>query len=180
MMDKIRYIFNRKPGPVPIFLTPHDGDVLHTMVVGTTQSGKSGYLQAYADRLGISYDELLKSMDPTEEQKAAAMALQEQRRKRAETRINAVREAYWAGSDTDGDFSDFDNLYDALTISNIVEMPSLEQIKTLFMMLPAEIIGQGIAWGFTDTEVRESIYNFVADNREAVITSVTAVQPDQL
>lgn len=171
MMDKNKLIFNRKPGATPIFLDHHDGDVHHTFVIGTTGRGSSRFLEAEAARRGISYDELLKSMEPTPEQKEADRIRQEQRRQKKAARLDAVREAYWASTDE----AEFDYLHDALTIAEIVKEPVSAQVKALFMMLPEEIIGQGIAWGFTDTEVRESIHRFVADNREAVISRVTAV-----
>lgn len=42
------------------------------------------------------------------------------------------------------------------------------------MMLPGNIIGQGVAWGFNDTEVRESVHSFVEKNRAAIVASISA------
>jgi hypothetical protein len=43
-----------------------------------------------------------------------------------------------------------------------------EQVKALFLMLPAHIIGLGISWGFHDTEVGDGVYRFVEDNEDEV------------
>lgn len=95
--------------------------------------------------------------------------MQEQAEKEREAkRLDAVREAYWQASNED----DFDRLHDAL-VSTVMQdsanEPTTEQIKALFMMLPAQIIGLGISWGFSDTEVGDDIYTFIEENRESVI-----------
>ena len=40
------------------------------------------------------------------------------------------------------------------------------------LMLPASVFGQGLSWGVSDTEVRGQIYEFVAENRDAVAKAV--------
>lgn len=53
----------------PMFTTVQDDDgIHHWMILGSGQ-GKSVPLQAEAMRLGITYEELLQRMEPTEEQK---------------------------------------------------------------------------------------------------------------
>ena len=48
------------------------------------------------------------------------------------------------------------------------------QIKAFFMMLPADIIGSALSWGFSDTEVRERTYEFVEQNKQAVLQAIKA------
>ncbi|MFY1903644.1 hypothetical protein ACOTBZ_28565 [Achromobacter xylosoxidans] len=50
--------------------------------------------------------------------------------------------------------------------------PSLAQLKAVFMMLPATIVGTGLSWGFDDTEVGDDIHRFIDDNREAVVAQL--------
>lgn len=97
---------------------------------------------------------------------------QDRELKSAEAQLDAVRKAYWAWAD--GHDSEFYILYDALANAKISQKPTLVQVRSLFMMLPGNIIGQGIAWGFNDTEVRESVHSFVEKNRAAVVASIAA------
>lgn len=145
----------------------------HHVIIGTTRKGKSVILAAEAARLGITYDELLKRMEPTPEQREKERILQEERKQREIARLTAVCEAYWVNSTEDD--SDLYVLHDALVCAEIVESPTEEQQKSLFLMLPSDIVGQGIAWGFSDTEVRENIQSFVEKNRDAVVARITSV-----
>lgn len=170
MPDSDNIHFAGPSGETPVFAIK-DGDLHHTLIIGHSGRGRSVLLEAEAQRLGIPYDELMKRMEPTPEQKEAAKRQEEQLRQKDAERLNAVREAFWANSDPDD--SEFYALYDALTFAKIVTEPTSAHIKALFMMLPEDIVGQGIAWGFTDTEVRERVHRFVAENREAVAQRVT-------
>ncbi len=85
-------------------------------------------------------------------------------------RLDAVRAAYW--DNTDKPDSDLSPLVSAL--DGIVADPSDEQQRILFMMLPADVFGQGVSWGFSDTEVRGRIYEFVNENRDAVAAAVSS------
>ncbi len=60
----------RFTGESNIALDLSSSDANNTLVIGTTRRGKSLILQNEADRLGISYDDLLKRLEPSEEQKA--------------------------------------------------------------------------------------------------------------
>jgi hypothetical protein len=138
-------------------------------IVGTTGRGKSSLLQAEADRLGISYDDLLRRMEPSPEQKEMEQTQWREAQQKQAIRLAAVCEAYWVSSTSTNEST---NMHDALVIADITSSPTLEQQKALFMMLPSEIIGEGIAWGFSDTVVQDSICQFVSDNREAVVERV--------
>jgi len=149
-----------------------DGKTEHIMILGSSGKGRSRMLEAEANRLGISYEELERRLEPTPEQKEKARMRQEERDRHEAQRLDAVRLAYW--DNTDRSDSDLHVLSDALSVAEIVRAPSIDQQRILFMMLPANIFGQGVAWGFSDTEVRDQIHEFVAENRETVTQAVSA------
>lgn len=146
----------------------------HTMIFGTSGQGKSGLLQAEALRLGIPYEELLRRMEPTPEQREQERMLQEEAQQAQAKRLNAVREAFW--SLTPPGHYDFDCLHAALSAANLAGEPTPAQVKALFMMLPSDIFGTAISWGFNDTEVRERIYEFVERNRQDVVKRIEAAK----
>lgn len=157
----------------PLFtLTSSDPQRAHTLVIGPTRKGTSALLQAEASRLGISYEEMERRLEPTVEQKANARMKQEERDRREAARLDAVRQAYWDNTDKAG--ADLHVLSDALTATGISANPTIQQQRILFMMLPASVFGQGVSWGFSDTEVREQVHAFVAENRDAVAKAVSA------
>jgi hypothetical protein len=100
---------------------------------------------------------------PSVDDRARVAEFQKLKQLREEHRITAVREAYWQHSDING--VDFIHLYNALAESGLADQPTDAQVRALFMALPASILGQGIAWGFCDTEVRDSVVTFVTENR---------------
>ena len=150
----------------PIKLISGDDGNNHLMIIGTTARGKSSLLQAEALRLGITYDELLKRMEPTEEQKQKEAAMTRELKQKEENRLQAVRDAYWSATDVDG--LEFATIHDALIEFCEVKEPTNAQTKAVFDLLPSDIIGNGIQWRFDDTEVRDSIYIFVRENAEPI------------
>lgn len=149
-----------------------DAQRRHTLVLGSSRKGKSRLVQAEADRLGISYEEMELRLEPTAEQKEKARMKQEDRDRRDVVRLDAVRRAYW--DNTDKADSDLHVFSDALSAAGIAASPTVQQQRILFMMLPASAFGQGVSWGFSDTEVREQVHIFVAENRDAVAKAVSA------
>lgn len=150
----------------PLFMLPQGDGQFHTLIIGTSGRGKSVLLEEEALRRGISYDELLAEMDPSAETKAR-WAEERQATANAEARrLHAVCEALWATAPEKG--NDLAQLGETLAVLDIVENPTADQQKALLLMLPGHIVGLGIAWGFDDTEVRDKIYEFVDENREAV------------
>ncbi|MGZ0002921.1 hypothetical protein [Burkholderia gladioli] len=146
----------------------------HFMIAGTSGKGKSLLLQAEAARLGISYEELQRRLEPTDEQKEQIRMREEADERKAEQRLRAVREAIWdAWSDDEGAFS---RLHDVLVSTVMDASPSRAQLKAVFMMLPATIIGKGISWNFDDTEVGDDMYQFVEENKEAVVAQLASAK----
>lgn len=155
-----------------------EGDVQHFMILGHTGRGKSAVLQAEALRRGVSYAELLKELEPTEEQKEGARMQEQVEETRKAKRLAAICESYWQSS-SEGDFY---SLHDALVSTLMVGAkvgPNADQLKALFMMLPARIIGLGIALGFGDTEVGDDIYSFIEENRGAVAAQLGLQSPPE-
>ncbi len=144
----------------------------HTLLLASTRKGKSKLVQAEADRLGISYEEMERRLEPTTEEKEQERMRQEEVDRRAARRLDAVRMAYW--DNTEESDSDLYPLANALSAEGIATEPTMEQQRLLFMMLPADVFGQGVSWGFSDTEVRGQIYTFVAENRDAVAKAISA------
>lgn len=136
-----------------------------THMLGTTGKGKSKFCQQYADQEGISYEEAEKRWQPTEEMLEDRRQQVEVQRMKDAKRIQAVRDAYWAATDTDS--NEFSTIYDACAEFIGAEISS-HQSKEVFDILPKEIIGSGIQWGFNDTEVRDNIYCFIRDNSEEI------------
>jgi len=155
----------------PIFITNKNGNTYHKMIIGTSRQGKSALLQSEARRLGITYEELLQRMEPTEEQKEQQRMRQAEEDRAEEQRLKAVRIAFW--QNTPKGHNDLNRLHDVLVVADVVEDPTPEQIKSFFMTLPADIIGSALSWGFSDTEVRERTYEFVEQNKQTVLDAVS-------
>lgn len=138
---------------VPIFAL-NNGDISrHFLIVGTSGRGKS----------------IFGDTEPTEAQRQAYADRQEQRERMRQARLAAVCEAYWAG--TEPDSGEFSSMADSLTAVLGIS-PTSEQVKTLLLALPEEIVGQGIAWGFDDTEVRDAVHSYVVKCHETIRAAV--------
>lgn len=137
-----------------------DDSAHHRLIFGSSGKGRSGVLTKMAQQMGISYDEMLQKMEPTPEQKQAAYARAESRRNMEKARLRAVCEAYWANS-TEESLSWF-----AEQVAWACGLPFEQNIppavlKQIFMTLPAGVVGLGIAYGFTDTEVRADVCQYL-------------------
>jgi hypothetical protein len=100
------------------------------------------------------------------------------------TRKNAVLEAYWSATEdsSHGPYKeDLQWLYEYLIRFCEIEKPTLEQQKALLFMLPLELIGSGISWGFRDSAVRDNLRDFVEENaasvKETIANQVQQAKP---
>lgn len=170
-----RFIFDREAGGdnCPLFTLPAGEGCYHTMIFGCSGRGRSVLLESLAAQQGLTVEELERRHAPTPEQQDAARRRQEDEVQREARRLAAVCQAYW--DSTSEDEGDLGILSDVLAIGLDIEEPTRDQQKALLLMLPANVVGQGIAWGFSDTEVRESLYEFVEEHREEVLARVLAV-----
>ena len=76
---------------------------------------------AQAQRLGITYEVLLARLEPTAEEKEASRVQEEEEDRRDTQRLDAVRQAFWEG--TEADSSELYVLSDALNATGIEESP---------------------------------------------------------
>ncbi|MDO8728368.1 MAG: hypothetical protein Q7K26_00585 [bacterium] len=162
--------FNGTEGAANIFVSS-DGANTHTLFIGSSRRGRSMLITADAARRGISYEEAEKDWLPTEAEKQAEADREQVEQIKHDRRTAAVREAYWIS--TDPESGEFDSLHDVL--SNICKRdPTDEQVRRLFNMLPAEVIGEGVKLSFTDTVVGDEIHEFVRENKADVMAQVFA------
>jgi hypothetical protein len=89
-------------------------------------------------------------------------------------RQQAVREAYWAN--TPSDSSDLWPVSDALSEVLGQGDASSEQLKAVFLMLPDKIFALAMVWGFSDTEVRDQVHEFIAANQGSVLSAIATEQ----
>ena len=151
----------------PIWMSVNGGEnSQHIMIIASSRKGRSRLLEAEALRLGITYEELEHRLEPSAEEKEQMRMQRDAEEQLEEQRLQVVRQAIWdAWSD---DVAAFSRIHDALVSTVMDDAPSVEQIKAIFMMLPATIIGGGISWGFTDSEVGDDIYQFIEENEDAI------------
>ena len=96
---------------------------------------------------------------------------EEQERKRKEKSkdlINKLKDVYW---EENGD-EDLDVIWNSMQEYKNLEITE-EETKQIFYMLPQNIFGLGIQWGFSDTEVRDQIYVFIEENMENVMKEIS-------
>lgn len=141
----------------------------HLLVLGTTRRGRSSLIEADAARRGLSYDEAEKDWMPTEAERLSEVEREKAAQAKKDARTAAVRDAYWAATTlAEGEFA---SLYDVLA-TECERVPTDDHVRRLYNMLPAEVIGEGVKWGFTDTVVGDSIFVFVRENKADVMAQV--------
>ena len=129
----------------------------HVLILGHSEKGKSVLTQVLnGTRIGQTLPD---GVDP-----APAPMTPEERRE------YALKTTYWATSDP----MEFCNLRDALChFGNVTEV-SDDQQRAFFMALPGTTFGQGVTWGFDDTEVRDDVWSFARDNPAIVANALAA------
>lgn len=151
--------------------------VSHQFIIGGSGKGKpSALLLEEARRLGISYEELEKQMQPSPEQIEAARERESLVEAQEAKCLAAVCEAYWANTPLES--SSLQQLHDILVVTELAEEPTPAQVKALLLHLPAHVIGQGIAWGFEDTDVRSHVYEHIEENMEAISAAILAAEQE--
>lgn len=158
----------------PIFYQMGQGLAAHTIVVGTTGKGKSVVLEEEAKRLGITYDELLKRMEPTEEQRAIMEANKQKRAEERRVKESTIRNAIWATFDQ----SDISELLDVLKVVLEISEPTKSNAKEVFFALDMSIVGNIVSWGISDTPTREAIWEFVGENKTLLLDSLLSEQSE--
>lgn len=148
--------------PLPVFINKEDLR-FDAVVIGPSGKGRSFITQRLADQEGVSYEEMERRFRPTEAQLKQREKEREQERQADESRLQAVRDAYWLASKE----SDFDPLHDVLV--NVIDIePTHDQVRLIFDLLPQIVISGVVAWGFSDTPVRDDVFTFVQNNESLV------------
>lgn len=155
-----------KGGQAATFILPLAGSGQHFILAGTSGAGRS----RLAEHFGLTTEEMDELLKPSPAQNAEKERRQAAEDHAASQRLQAVREAVWSTRHPNA--PDLDVLHDALSCLGLVDEPSDDQQRALFDLLPPDIIGQGIAWGFSDTEVRDSIYTFAEENLQTIAAAV--------
>lgn len=88
-------------------------------------------------------------------------------------RNRAVKQAYWAATPTD--HADIGVLGDALIEAGLSENPTHAQVEAFFNCLPMELFSQALSWGFSDTVVRDDVFEFLGTEREQVMRALSTV-----
>lgn len=81
-----------------------------------------------------------------------------------ETLIKELKKTYLEHVDS----SELDSIHDAI-ISICDLEPSKKAIEYLIYQLPTDIFGKMISWGARDTEIRESIWEYVEEHQASLI-----------
>jgi hypothetical protein len=76
--------------------------------------------------------------------------------------------------------NNFDSLHDVIVnfFESLSDMPEDQQevvYEKLLMNLPDTVLGDMYSWGFSDTVVRDNLYEFIEDNKEEVSTLIGLV-----
>jgi ABC-type transporter Mla maintaining outer membrane lipid asymmetry ATPase subunit MlaF len=150
-------------------------------LLGTTGRGKSTFIQCMADQAGVSYVEMEKLCGPSESELKRREQERLERKLFCQHRSKKVQQAlrkslqvaksvYWAltGEDSHEWYVIHDSALEFLDVENLTK----EQAKTIFDLLPEEIIHKGFTWDFSDTVVRDDIYLFIRDNKELIAPKI--------
>lgn len=125
----------------------------HTLIIGTSGQGKSIHIQN-------SNNDNEKRMEINKTIELEKLAHEE--------RLQSLKDTYWDMTlAMDSSLYELYPIYDSISeILNI--QPTLKIQKIIFDMLPEDIFGLGISWGFGDTEVRDKIHNFVRNFEHSI------------
>jgi hypothetical protein len=136
------------------------------MVCGTPRKGKSIGEEFSKNNPNIVFVEV------NEEVCAARKEESKLKQEHDQKRLLAVKESYWLHSLEDEGTMDFLKYLLLATFDFGETEASQEQLKALFMSFDDHTIGQIISWGITDTEVRQSIYEYIIDNKKSLTLKI--------
>lgn len=140
----------------------------HYLVVGSTGTGKSTTLATLAQSLNIQ-GKKFEIKHPTEEEINEAKKIrqeQEQERRNKEQQQLLKTKTTWI--DNLDDYYDLHSFQEATSHYLEIEEVTDEQVYKIFLLIDGYLFGQGICWGFSDTEVRSNIWEWVEENKEEI------------
>lgn len=51
-----------------------------------------------------------------------------------------------------------------------------KQLSQIFFLMPSDVVGGGISWGFSDSEVRESIVSELEDKNDEILSIIQDIE----
>ena len=125
----------------------------HTIILATTGKGKSFLSDAIQgnDFSSAADQKITKELEIEEEK----------RNNRMKERDMAMKKAYLENTDKDDLDMDLDCISMSISELHGEDYNNEDSKIAVFMMLPSTIFGNGVRWGFDDTEVRNEIWEYV-------------------
>lgn len=140
-----------------VYDTNHDEERNgHTIVIGTTGSGKSQFLPGTP--VEISEQQLLA-------RKAFLQIAAEQQAENEQIRNRAMKQTY---IDHDGDLSFIEEMVQAAEIFPFGIEITEDKLQQILFILDDSIFFGGLKWDFTDTETRDDLYQWLDENTDQV------------
>lgn len=146
-----------------------------TITIGMTRQDKRASIKAESERLVIAYPDLLDLMAAAAHRRARALAESHIATAPADSEEgphNMAREAYWDMAKPSS--PEFYSLSNAISDCCGIDAPTWAQLRTVFFMLPNELVLTGFRWGFDDCHVRGALWHFVETNAKAVFDALQA------
>ncbi|MDH2020752.1 hypothetical protein N5J44_16370 [Acinetobacter ursingii] len=135
-----------------------------TLIIGQSRAGKISHFENDPNYKIIELSE--EEENQIKEKMMLAKIAREQR-------FNAIKEAYWNNTDPSDYIIEF--LTSTLVASTDLfndTPPSLDQIKSFFMLFDEYSIGQLISFPLPDTETEKAIYDFINENIQEITSKI--------
>lgn len=87
--------------------------------------------------------------------------------------LEAVCNAYWATMTAES--ASIRALGQVLESTLRISEPTVNQMESLLFLLPAHLVGQAVAWGFDDADVRLQVCEFIEDSRDELALLFSAL-----
>ena len=81
--------------------------------------------------------------------------------------LNRLKTVYWDSLDNKS--YELSRIHDCTIDIFMLDGLSDEQLKSIFFLLPREIFGNAIQWGFSDTVVGDNIYEWLSKNKQDIL-----------
>lgn len=142
----------------PIFYdtNPNQERKDHTLVIGTTGSGKTQILPGTP--VEISEQQLLA-------RKAFLQIAAEQQDENEKIRNRAMKQTY---IDHDGDLTFIEEMVQESELFPFDIEFTEDKLQKILFLLDDSIFFDGLKWDFTDTEIRTDLYDWLEQNQEQV------------
>ncbi len=131
---------------------PDNASKGYTIVIGTTGYGKSV----------LPHGVLI---EPSEEELKAEKAERDKDQEKERLRSQAMKQAY---IEQGGDLTFIEELLQAADLVPFGNTVPDEKLQQILFILDDHLFFQGLAWGFTDTEIQSELGGWVDENQESI------------